>query len=118
MTRVAQKLANLLTAVATAPGKDVEIVKVLSDDRSSVRIDAGTLERIIMHLGVHARFAMPGRGTITLETSKATPPGRECEVRDPLAERHGYRAGCRRASPHAGSPGRPDGSRDPARRDP
>jgi hypothetical protein len=27
------------------------------------------------HLGVHARFAMPGRGTIALETSKATPAG-------------------------------------------
>lgn len=67
-------VAGAAEMLAVLVGTEFRIERALSGDRSTVRIDAGTLEQIIVHLGVHACLGMPDRGTITLETSKATRP--------------------------------------------
>jgi two-component system cell cycle sensor histidine kinase/response regulator CckA len=49
-------------------GEDVVLVTALTDPPSTVRIDPGHLEQIVMNLAINARDAMPAGGTLTLES--------------------------------------------------
>jgi CheY-like chemotaxis protein len=50
-------------------GEQVQIALALAADLRLVTGDAGELEQVIMNLALNARDAMPGGGTLTIETS-------------------------------------------------
>jgi two-component system cell cycle sensor histidine kinase/response regulator CckA len=52
-------------------GEDVQITTVLTPGISSVRVDPGQMEQVIMNLAVNARDAMPQGGKLTIETGEA-----------------------------------------------
>lgn len=49
-------------------GEDVHLSSVLRKDISSVKVDPGQIEQVIMNLAVNARDAMPRGGQLTIET--------------------------------------------------
>lgn len=48
--------------------KDVDIVMHLADDLPPIEADKRQLEQVVMNLAINARDAMPGGGTMTIET--------------------------------------------------
>ncbi len=50
-------------------GEDVRLVIALKPRTGRVNVDPGQLSQIIMNLAVNARDAMPGGGTLTIETA-------------------------------------------------
>jgi two-component system cell cycle sensor histidine kinase/response regulator CckA len=55
-------------------GEDVRVVTALDPALGCVRVDPAQIEQVLMNLAVNARDAMPGGGTITLETVDVTVP--------------------------------------------
>jgi PAS domain S-box-containing protein len=75
-------------------GEDIRLVTRFEPALGAVRADAGQIEQVVMNLAVNARDAMPGGGTLTVETRNADitvarrteeqapmPPGRYVELR-------------------------------------
>ena len=58
--------------LARVIGEDIRLVTSLHPDAGHVRADPGRLEQVIMNLAVNARDAMPGGGTLTIETRAGT----------------------------------------------
>jgi CheY-like chemotaxis protein len=50
-------------------GEDIELVVRTGGHRGMTHVDPGQLEQVIMNLVVNARDAMPGGGTLTIETA-------------------------------------------------
>ena len=48
--------------------ENVELRTVLAPDLGNIKADPGQVEQVIMNLAVNARDAMPGGGTLTIET--------------------------------------------------
>jgi signal transduction histidine kinase len=51
--------------------EDINVVNRLGDDQLPIVADAGQLEQVLMNLAANARDAMPGCGTLTVETGVA-----------------------------------------------
>ncbi|MBI5189398.1 MAG: response regulator [Nitrospirae bacterium] len=54
-------------------GEDVRLVTSLSEYPLTVMADASQMEQVLMNLATNARDAMPGGGSLTIETSLAGP---------------------------------------------
>jgi PAS domain S-box-containing protein len=63
-------VSNIERMLRRVIGEDVTLVTRLGSDIDLVRADPGQLEQVIMNLAVNSRDAMPGGGTITIETRK------------------------------------------------
>jgi two-component system cell cycle sensor histidine kinase/response regulator CckA len=55
-------------------GEDVHVVTELDPALGRVRVDPPQIEQVLMNLAVNARDAMPGGGTLTLETADVSVP--------------------------------------------
>ena len=62
-------------------GEDIELVTVQDPDLWRVRIDPGQFEQVLVNLAVNARDAMPGGGTLVIET-------RNVHLDDEFARQH------------------------------
>ncbi len=78
LNRVVRDVERLLRRLIA---EDIELVTLLADDLGPVRADRGQVEQAIVSLVVNARDAMPGGGTVTLETSNQ-------DLDDAFARRH------------------------------
>jgi signal transduction histidine kinase len=52
-------------------GEDIRVATILDPDLDEVLFDPGHVEQIIMNLAVNSRDAMPGGGTLTIETANS-----------------------------------------------
>ncbi|MES2180133.1 MAG: PAS domain S-box protein [Gemmatimonadota bacterium] len=62
-------IGNMRGLLARVIGEDVRIVFKFRPGLAAVTADAGQMEQVIMNLAVNARDAMPGGGTIVIETA-------------------------------------------------
>jgi signal transduction histidine kinase len=50
-------------------GEDIELIFVPAQDLGKVKVDPVQIEQVVMNLAASTRDAMPGGGTLTIETA-------------------------------------------------
>jgi CheY-like chemotaxis protein len=63
-------------------GEQIQVVVKVAPDLWSVRADPGEIGRAVMNLALNARDAMPGTGTLTIQTSNVTLSEDEARAED------------------------------------
>jgi PAS domain S-box-containing protein len=66
LTRVVEDLSLMLQRII---GENIQMVTVLAQDLWPVDVDPSQMDQVIVNLVVNARDAMPGGGTLTIETA-------------------------------------------------
>jgi CheY-like chemotaxis protein len=66
LNQVVGDLSRMLQRVL---GEDVHLTTLLADDLWSIQADPSQIDQVIMNLAVNARDAMPGGGTLRVETA-------------------------------------------------
>jgi two-component system cell cycle sensor histidine kinase/response regulator CckA len=78
-------IENLAKMLGRIIGEDVRLEIRLSPDVGTVRADRAQIEQVLVNLAANARDAMPGGGTLTVETANVTLEDAltdgECEMR-------------------------------------
>ncbi len=74
-------VADLEPMIARLLGEDVRMVLTLPPSLAPIRADRGQVEQVLINLAVNARDAMPGGGTLTIETA-------DVELNDVYASTH------------------------------
>jgi signal transduction histidine kinase/CheY-like chemotaxis protein len=86
LDRVVGELGRMLERVL---GEDVVLVTHLAGDLGAIEADRGQIEQVVMNLVVNARDAMPGGGTLTIETAEVSlDDARAAELGDLTPGRH------------------------------
>ena len=67
-----QRVTEMTKMLKRIIGEDVELVTKLEPALANIKADPGQIEQVIMNLAVNSRDAMPGGGTLTIETANAT----------------------------------------------
>jgi signal transduction histidine kinase len=52
-------------------GENIELVMLLAGDMGRVKVDPGSIERVLLNLVINAKDAMPSGGKLTVETGNA-----------------------------------------------
>jgi two-component system cell cycle sensor histidine kinase/response regulator CckA len=65
-------IAGLTPMLERLIGESTRVVVTLAPDLPAVTGDPGQIEQVIMNLALNARDAMPGGGTLTIETARMT----------------------------------------------
>ena len=63
-------LSNMHQIFSRLLGEDVQMKMMLNAGEAAIRVDPGQFDQILMNLVVNARDAMPGGGTLTIETKE------------------------------------------------
>lgn len=61
-------IANIENSIRHLMGGDVEVRIIPAEDLPPIKADSGQIEQVIINLAMNADDAMPGGGTLTLET--------------------------------------------------
>jgi two-component system, cell cycle sensor histidine kinase and response regulator CckA len=72
-------VTNLLDMLPRLIGEHIELHATLDRQPTFVKIDPGQLEQVLLNLAINARDAMPGGGTLTIETSNVTLDEAACQ---------------------------------------
>jgi hypothetical protein len=83
-------------------GENVQLVTSLSDGLWLVLADPGRLEQVLVNLAVNARDAMPGGGTVTIDTANVTVDADSVAGGSPA--RHGHNVRLRVSDTGTGMP--------------
>jgi PAS domain S-box-containing protein len=65
-------ITDLATLLRRALGEDITLVTDLTTRQRPIKADPGRLEQVLVNLAVNARDAMPGGGTLTIDTAPVT----------------------------------------------
>ena len=65
-------VTDLLQMLPRLIGEHIELKTVLDPKPTFVKTDPGQLEQVLLNLAINARDAMPGGGTLTIETANVT----------------------------------------------
>ncbi len=66
---VRQVILGMRSLLERLLGEDIDLKLVLSEMSGMVRVDPNQLEQVVMNLAVNGRDAMPGGGTLLIETA-------------------------------------------------
>jgi PAS domain S-box-containing protein len=69
LNQVVEHLSQMLQRII---GEDVDLIIDLAEDLWAVEADPAQMEQVLMNLAVNARDAMPGGGTLQIETANIT----------------------------------------------